>query len=94
MPRPLSVAARDPTPDDDTLFEHGPPESFERRLMWTRPGFSGAARRAVIVAAVAWLPVVLLMLIAPGGIEPQRIGVHARYLIAAPLLDLGARLAI
>jgi hypothetical protein len=88
MPRPLSVAARDPTPDDDTLFEHGPPESFERRLMWTRPGFSGAARRAVIVAAVAWLPVVLLMLIAPGGIEPQRIGVHARYLIAAPLLVL------
>jgi hypothetical protein len=76
---------------DTTLFEHGPPRGLVERA-----GFPlEVGRRAVLVALVAWAPLLLLT-----GIQSlffgydelrsllRETGAHARYLVAAPLLVL------
>lgn len=83
------------SPASNDLFEHAPPAAIERRLGLTRPNAPNIGRRALIMVLVGWAPLMVLaglhgLLTGP---EPfvsllREIGVHARYLIAIPLLVL------
>ncbi len=81
---------------DLALFENGPPRGIERRLgLLGKDAPAEIGRRAVLVALVAWAPLILLTLVqsfAYGADELRSLaretGVHARYLVAAPLLVL------
>ncbi|HYD15434.1 MAG TPA: hypothetical protein VEA77_03445 [Hyphomicrobium sp.] len=75
----------------EELFKNAPPRRLERRL--GVPVQTG--RRALLVALVAWVPLVLLAIVQSfifGSDELRSLlretGVHARYLVAAPLLVL------
>jgi hypothetical protein len=77
---------------DNTLFEHAPPSGLQRRLGLVQPDNLNVARRAWLVVLVGWLPLVVLAIVqsawtATDELTPLlwEIGVHARYLIAAPL---------
>jgi hypothetical protein len=79
----------------DTLFESAQPFGLHRRLGLIRPGNLCIRRRALIVVLVGWMPLVALVLAQAALSRPEDIpsllsetGVHARYLIAAPLLVL------
>jgi hypothetical protein len=74
-----------------TLFENAPPRALERRLGLP----SQIGRRAVLVALVGWLPLLLLSIVQSLVFRDDELqsllwetGVHARYLVAAPLLVL------
>jgi hypothetical protein len=76
------------------MFEDGPPSGLLRRLGLFRSGQSIVAR-ARIVAFVAWAPLLLLaglQSLITGGADlvslAGSVGLHARYLVAAPLLVL------
>jgi hypothetical protein len=83
--------------DDDALFEHAPPSGFQRRLGLIGPGGDLAVqRRALLVVLAAWLPLPALAIVQSAVVRAdlvspvlQEVGLHARYLIAAPLLVLG-----
>lgn len=82
-------------PTDFTLFENAPPALLQQKLGLIKPGTRNTARRAVIVVLVAWLPLTLLALLQElinetGTLSSflWEIGVHARYLVAVPLLVL------
>jgi len=75
------------------LFFDGPPHRFESWLGLITPGRPRVARRAMLVAAVAWLPLALLTALHGDFIGPDHantflldMGALARFLIAAPLL--------
>jgi hypothetical protein len=80
------------------LFEHAFPLGMQRQLGLIRPGNPRVVRRALLVVLVGWLPIVLLTL-GQGAINGgngassllRESGVHARYLIAAPLLIIADR---
>lgn len=83
------------TAADADLFEKGPPCGMQRRFGLIKPGVRNVATRAALVVAVGWLPPVLLtvgqnLFWQAGGIHSLMLdaGMHARYLIAAPLLVL------
>jgi hypothetical protein len=76
-----------------TLFENAPPALLQRKLGLIRSDARNVTRRAVIVVLAAWLPLTLLALLQElinetGTLSSflWEVGVHARYLIAAPLL--------
>src|SRR5262245_28801510 len=81
---------------DTALFENAPPRGLERWLGLIRKDApTKIGRRAVLVALVAWAPLVLLATVqsVAFGVDELRslfreTGVHARYLVAAPLLIL------
>ena len=80
---------------DDTLFEHAPPIGVQRRLGLVKPDDLNIRRRMLLVVLVAWLPLILLALLQSLWLRVDHvtpllweIGVHARYLLAAPLLVL------
>jgi hypothetical protein len=82
----------------DELFEIAPPAGLQRRLGLLRPDQFNVTRRAVLVALIGWIPLVLLALAAgiwSGGGDVgsffRETGVHARYLVAAPILVLAER---
>lgn len=89
----------------EALFEHAPPMGVQRRLGLVRSGRLHVGRRACLVVLIAWMPIVLLTcaqvaLFGGEGIPSllEEVGVHARYLVAAPLLiyaeaQCGARLS-
>ena len=75
------------------LFEGGPPIGLQRRLGLVKPGQPRIGRRMLLVILVGWLP--LLLLAAAQAIAGHQdllgvfmadLAVHARLLIAAPLL--------
>jgi hypothetical protein len=81
--------------DADALFEHAPPIGLQRKLGLIRPDDLAIRRRALLVVLVAWAPLLLLAvvqsLLARADLVSavlQEVGLHARYLIAAPILVL------
>jgi hypothetical protein len=78
---------------DDALFEHAPPTGMQRWLGLVKPDNLQVRRRALLVVLVGWAPLILLaiaqsMWARTDVVTPLlwEVGVHARYLIAAPLL--------
>jgi hypothetical protein len=85
----------EPLHANQALFENGPPVGLQRRLGFVRGSQLNVGRRAMIVAAVGWAPLLVLagiqnVTMHTDGITSLlwEVGVHARYLIAAPLLVL------
>ena len=86
--RHLRIVARDLVDRHDALFEHAPPVGIQLRLGLLRAGQLNTKRRALVIVALTWLPIVVLTALAPDSGLVPRSGMHARYLIAAPLLIL------
>ncbi len=95
-----SPASAGNTRDTSLCLVRGDPlDRLQKALRLTpREGRDGAARRALCFAALAWLPLVIWALAtdrvmeSPSG-EPllRHLGIHARFLIALPLLIFGER---
>ena len=73
-------------------FDAGPYTRVQQRLRLMRPGVLALGRRAALLAAIAWLPLLLLAAAQGLAIGPTPresllldIGAYARYLIALPL---------
>lgn len=80
-------------PVEGELFENAPPTALQKRLGLIRPRRLSVGRRALLVVLIAWAPIVLLtvgqsFVMGTDGLASllREVGVHARYLIAAPLL--------
>jgi hypothetical protein len=82
-------------PDDAEAFspvENEAPLRWWRRLRLARTGDLGTGRRAVLLAAIAWLPIAIWALVTgrllSGTAEPLMVhyGIHVRCLIVIPLL--------
>lgn len=78
---------------DGRLFEGGPPTVFLTELGLIRPGAPSTALRMAFVVLIGWLPLLVLTAIRSGLTGDASFssflsdfGVHARSLIAAPLL--------
>jgi hypothetical protein len=89
----LASERTDPIRTDETLFENAPPMAVQRRLGLVKPGNLNVKRRALLVVLLAWLPLVVLVILQSFWTRTDEVtsllwetGVHARYLIAAPLL--------
>lgn len=89
------MAAFETTTPCGSLFEQGPPTGLQRRigLIDARP--FNLERRAALVALIGWLPLLVLTLAQDILLHTdtaaslmRESGVHARYLVAAPLLVL------
>jgi hypothetical protein len=81
------------TTGHDTLFEYAPPVGVQRQLGLVEPNNLNTRSRAALAVLVGWVPLVLLTLgqdAVFGGDQIAALltetGVHARYLIAVPLL--------
>ncbi|WP_404926172.1 hypothetical protein [Mesorhizobium sp. ORM16] len=78
----------------DAIFENGPPVSLQRRLGLVKGSQLNVGRRALMVGLIGWLPLLVLAgfqsALHPDGITSLlwEVDVHARYLVAAPLLVL------
>jgi hypothetical protein len=79
----------------DELFENGPPRGLLRRFGIVKGNKPIVGRRVFFVILIGWVPLVLLSVVQSTiwGTDDVtslswEIGVHARYLIAAPLLVL------
>jgi hypothetical protein len=79
--------------DVPELFENAPPVRLQRKLGLIDARTRSIGKRALIIVLVGWLPLNLLALLqaysgSQGVISSLwwEIGVHARYLVAAPLL--------
>lgn len=91
--RPRGVAT--PQGNEDSVFDGGPPIGLLTRLGLMRPGTPQIGLRMMLVIAVGWAPLVVLAafrdLATHDGSFADFLsdyGVHARSLIAAPLLIL------
>ena len=78
---------------DDCLFEDAPPSRVQRWLGLISPNRVNVGRRALLVILIAWLPLLVLTVMqgAASSADPLssllgQVDVHARYLLAAPLL--------
>jgi hypothetical protein len=88
-----AVVAMSRTQGHDTLFEHAPPVGVQRRLGLVEPDDLRTRSRAALAVLIGWVPLVVLT-IAQGAVFGgdqiaallKETGVHARYLIAVPLL--------
>jgi hypothetical protein len=76
---------------DAALFEYAPPSGAQRRFGLVKPRELNVGRRALLVVLVGWLPLVLLAIVQSLTTRTEEltpllleVGVHARYLIAAP----------
>ena len=81
--------------DEQDLFENAPPVGVERRLGLVRPNSRNVGRRALLLVSIGWAPLLLLAiaesaLAGSDEITPmlREVGLHARYLVAVPLLVL------
>lgn len=91
---PTSARADAMSPGDaDALFEHAPPLGLQRRLGLVKSDDPAIRRRALLVVLIAWLPLIVLAVVQSMSVRAdfvmpvlREVGLHARYLIAAPLL--------
>ncbi|QRM31293.1 hypothetical protein [Microvirga sp. VF16] len=81
--------------DAEMLFEHAPPLGLQRRLGLLGSDDLAFRRRALMVILAAWMPLLVLAVLQSAWarvdlITPvlREVGLHTRYLIAAPLLVL------
>lgn len=89
--------------DDISLFRNDPPFRWQQRIgLIPRDGGLGVGRRAVFWTAIAWLPIVVWAWLQGRALpqqgqaaEPllQHFGVHARLLVAIPVLILSEAIA-
>jgi hypothetical protein len=82
-------------PAEPGLFELGPPHRLERRLKLIQLGKRHILRRAGLVVLVGWSPLAVFAALHDGSLQGETLSsffsditVHARSLIAAPLLIL------
>jgi hypothetical protein len=85
----------DRTTATDALFERAPPSRLQRRFGLITPDNLNIRRRALLFALICWLPLVLLAFVHSAVTHMDSVtsmlwqtGLHARYLIAVPLLVL------
>jgi hypothetical protein len=81
------------SPPDTALFEGGPPLGLQRRLGLIKDQNLHVGRRALLAVLIGWAPLVLLAIVQNATMHTNgntsvfwEIEVHARYLLAAPLL--------
>ncbi len=81
---------------DQGLFEGGPPDGLQQRLGLMGPGRRRVVRRALLSILVGWLPVVVLGAVRALTQHTHDLssvafdyGLHARGLVATPVLILG-----
>jgi hypothetical protein len=90
----VSSPARLPDPQDFSLVLGGPLYQLWRRLFLAGPALELLARRMVGIPTIAWLPLLVLTAyegLAVGGVPVPFLydfSVHARYLVAVPILLL------
>jgi hypothetical protein len=79
-------------PADNELFDGGPPRRLEAALRLINPEKPKAIRGTVLVAVIAWAPLILLAAMQSLVLGQDKLSdllfdftVHARYLVAAPL---------
>jgi hypothetical protein len=84
-----------PMADEQDLFENAPPMAVERRLGLVSPSSGNVGRRALLSVMVGWAPLLFFALAESAvthsdEITPvlREVGLHARYLVATPLLVL------
>jgi hypothetical protein len=84
-----------PVAGRDVLFEYAPPVGVQRRLGLVTPDNLNIRRRALLLALLGWAPLFLLAILQSVWLQTddltpllRQIGVHARYLVAVPLLVL------
>lgn len=89
------AGAEDARLADDPLFEHGPPNGFQLRLGLIGERQFNVGRRAILAVIIGWAPLMVLAALQSVASQAgetaallQDAGVHARYLLAAPLLIL------
>lgn len=82
-----------PAAGEEALFEHAPPIGIQQRLRLVTSDNLYVRRRALLFALIAWAPLVLLASLQAALLRTDdfslvlaEVGVHARYLIAGPLL--------
>lgn len=82
-------------PAQSGIFEGGPPALLEARLGLLHPAHPNIGRRMLLVVLVGWAPLLVLTALQRVGSGQHYLaiflgdfGVHARYLVAAPLLIL------
>ena len=84
----------------DRVFETGPFPHFQRALGLFRPVGVNVITRAVVCLVIGWLPLVMLVLAQSGGNTSflyaffTDFAVHARSLLAAPLLIISESLCL
>ena len=86
----VSTAAR-----DAVLFENAPPVAVQRWVGLVKPGEFNVKRRALLFVLIGWAPLILLAMVQSVASRSDdltpllwQVGVHARYLVAVPLLVL------
>ena len=82
-------------PLDERVFDDGPTLRLQSCLRLRKAGDQSGSRPAIVIAAIAWIPLALLAtahgdLFGAGEPGPflRDFGVHARYLVAVPVLVL------
>ena len=80
---------------DSHLFESGPPLGLQRQLGLVELGTPWVARRSALVILIGWVPLLLLTMMRDCALVGENIhafaediAVHARFLIAPPMLIL------
>jgi len=89
----MTDSTQSKAPDDFSLVLGGPLYQFYLRSRLARPPLGLLAWRILVIAAIVWLPLLVLALVAGqavgGGLKVpflQDIEVHVRYLLVLPLL--------
>jgi hypothetical protein len=85
--------------EPDALFERAPPIALQQRVGLVTPHKPNIRGRVLLVVLAGWLPLLLLAILQSLWTHSDKytsllweVGVHARYLVAAPLLVLAESL--
>ena len=91
----------DPVQADSALFHHVPPHKFQGWLGLIKEGEPHVVRRALLAVAITWVPLAVLTAIHGDFVAEDAadsflfdFGVHARFLVAAPLLILAEAICV
>ena len=98
---PVRASVTDTSPHEGLLFSGGPPQALERWLGLIRAGKPHLRSRALLTAAIGWLPLVVLTALRGDLIRADSansflldFGIHLRFLVAAPLLVLAQAVCV
>jgi len=90
-----------PILSDENLFDGGPPRGLETALRLVKPDKPKTIERAVLIAIIAWVPLVLLAALQSFALGQDKLtdllldfAVHARNLIAVPLFIIAESFAL